>query len=236
MPGQVSTPVPPLLPENARKPAAIVAVCCAAVLTAGAIAAAGKSHGNALDQPADRWVISHFHSHLNGMKQITDLGNPTPAIALLVIVILGCLVVRRVNGAILAPAAVLAANGLTELVLKPAVGETIGHPAVLSYPSGHTTSVFTLVAVVVVLLIDPPRTRLPGWLRVVLAIILVAIGCVVAVSLIGIRYHYFTDTVGGACVAIGVVLVISLLLDAPSARARMGRWSFRSDRGRSLPG
>jgi membrane-associated phospholipid phosphatase len=222
------TPVPPLIPDRARRAAVVISVCCAAVLAAGAIAGAGKSHGNSLDQSVDRWVISHFHMHLHGMKQITDLGNPTPAIALTVILILGCLVVRRVNGAILAPAAVLIANGLTELVLKPAVHETIGHPPVLGYPSGHATSVFTLVAVVAVLLIDPPRTRLPGWLRLALAIIAVAIGCVVAVSLIGIQYHYFTDTIGGACVAIGVVLVLSLLLDAPAARARMGRWTFRS--------
>jgi membrane-associated phospholipid phosphatase len=225
---RASTPVPPLIPDRGRRAAVIVSVCCAAVLAAGAVAGAGKSHGNSLDQSVDRWVIDHFHTHLNGMKQITDLGNPTPAIALTVIVILGCLVVRRVNGAILAPAAALVANVVTELVLKPAVHETIGQPGVLSYPSGHTTSVFTLVAVVVVLLIDPPHTRVPGWLRLVLAILAVAIGCVVAVSLIGIQYHYFTDTVGGACVAIGVVLVLSLLLDAPAARARMGRWSFRS--------
>jgi membrane-associated phospholipid phosphatase len=225
---QPRLPVPPLIPDRARRAAVIVAACCAAVLAAGAIGAAGKSHGSSLDQSVDRWVTGHFGTHLNGMKQIADLGNPTPAIAIAVILILGCLVVRRVNGAILAPAAVLVANGLTELVLKPAVQETIGHPAVLSYPSGHTTSVFTLAAVVVVLLLDPPRTRLPGWLRLALAVVAVAIGCEVAVSLIGIHYHYFTDTVGGACVAIGVVLVLSLALDAPAARARMGRWSFRS--------
>lgn len=214
-------------------PAAIVAICCAAVFAAGAIAGAGKSHGNTLDQPVDRWVIGHLQAHLNRMYQVADLGGPKPAVVVTVIVILGCLAVRRVNGAILAPAAVLIANGLTEFVLKPAVGETIGHPGVLSYPSGHSTSAFTLVAVVVVLLINPPRTRLPGWLRLALAIILVAIGCAVAVSLVVIQFHYFTDTVGGACVATGVVLVIALLLDAPAARARMGRWSSRS--GGSAP-
>jgi membrane-associated phospholipid phosphatase len=224
----VSAAVPPLLSDRARRPAVIVAVCCAALFAAGAIAGAGKSNGNALDQPVDRWVIDHFHAHQHGMNQIAYLGAPKPAVAVTLLVILGCLAVRRVNGAILALLAVLVANGLTEFVLKPAVGETIGHPGALSYPSGHTTSVFTLVAVIVVLLVDPPRARLPGWLRLALAIILVAIGCAVAVSLIVIQFHYFTDTVGGACVAIGVVLVIALLLDAPAARARMGRWSLRS--------
>lgn len=228
MSDEAARAVPALLPERARRTAVIIAVCCAVVFAAGAVVAAGRSQAGALDRPVDNWVIGHFHTHLNGMKQITDLGNPTPAIALTVIVILACLTVRRVNGAILVVAAVLVANGLTELVLKPIVGETIGHPGVLSYPSGHTTSVFTLIAVVAVLLVDPPRTRLPGWLRIGLTVLAFAVGVTVAVSLIGIQYHYFADTVGGACVAIGVVLALSLLLDAPAARARMGRWSFRS--------
>lgn len=228
MSDEAARPVSPLLPERARRPAAIIAGCCAVVLAAGAAVAAGRSQGNALDGRVDSWVIGHFHTHLDGMKQITDLGSPTPVLALTVIVVLACLVVRRVNGAILMVAAILLANVLTELVLKPAVGETIGHPGVLSYPSGHTTNVFTLVAVVAVLLAAPPDPRLPGWARAGLTVIAVAAGVVVAVSLIGIQYHYFTDTVGGACVAAGVVLALALLLDVPRARARMGRWSFRS--------
>ena len=228
MTDQALKPAWPLLPERARRTAGLTLVGCVVVLAAGAIGAAGRSRPNSLDRPVDQWVITTFHTHLNGMDQIVDLGNPTPIIALTVIIVLGCLAVRRVNGAILAVVAVLVANALTEAVLKPIVHETIGHPGVLSYPSGHTTSVFTVVAVVAVLLVDPPRTRLPGWLRLALVILAVAVGCVVAVSLIGIQFHYFTDTIGGVCVAVGTVLAITLLLDGPRSRARLGRLSFRS--------
>jgi membrane-associated phospholipid phosphatase len=225
---QAVRPVPPLLPERARRTAVMIAVCCVVIFTAGAVLAAGRSQAGPLDRGIDRWLISHLHTHLNGLLQIADLGNPTPIVALSVIVILGCLAARRVNGAILVVAAVPVATALTELILKPIVHETIGHPGALSYPSGHTTSVFTMVVIVAVLLVDPPHTRLPGWLRLILVLLAFAVSVTVAVSLIVIQFHYFTDTIGGACVATGTVLGITLLLDAPRPRARMGGWSFRS--------
>jgi membrane-associated phospholipid phosphatase len=221
--------VPPLLPGRARRAAVIVIIGCTALLTAGAVLGAGRSHAGPLDRGIDQWVIDRLHTHLHGAFQITNLGNPTPMITLTIIVVLACLTVRRVNGAILAVAAVLVANALTEVVLKPIVNERIGHPGALSYPSGHTTSVFTLVAVVAVLLVDPPRTRLPGWLRLLLVILAVAVGVTVGICVIAIQFHYFTDTIGGLCVATATVLGIALLLDAPRARTWMGRWRFRSD-------
>lgn len=221
--------VPPLLPGSTRRAAVIVIIGCTALLTAGAVLGAGRSHAGPLDRGIDQWVIDRLRTHLNGAFQITNLGNPTPVITLTIIIVLACLTVRRVNGAILAVSAVLVANVLTEVVLKPVVNERIGHPGVLSYPSGHTTSVFTLVAVVTVLLVDPPRTRLPGWLRLLLVILAVAVGVTVAICLIAIQFHYFTDTIGGVCVAIATVLGIALLLDLPQARTWMGRWRFRSD-------
>jgi membrane-associated phospholipid phosphatase len=46
------------------------------------------------------------------------------------------------------------------------------------------------------------------------------LGAVVAVALIGLRWHYFTDTVAGAAVGIGTVCGFALILDLPAAR----RW------------
>jgi membrane-associated phospholipid phosphatase len=221
--------VPPLLPGRSRRAAVIILIASIAVLTAGAVLGAGRAQAGPLDRGIDRWIITRLHAHLHGAFQITNLGNPTPMIALTIIIVLGCLTVRRVNGAVLAVTAVLVSNVLTEVVLKPIVDERIGHPGVLSYPSGHTTSVFTLVAVVTVLLVQPPRTRLPGWLRLLLVILAVAVGVTVAICLIAIQFHYFTDTIGGVCVATATVLGIALLLDAPQALTWMGRWRFRSD-------
>jgi len=221
-------PASPLLPERLGRSAPVIAVGCVVILVAGAVLAAGRSHAGPLDRGIDQWIIDHLHSHHNAMKHIADLGNPAPITALTVLVILGCLAARRVNGAALALVSVPLASGLTEVVLKPMVGETVGHPAVLSYPSGHTTSVFSVVAVVLVLLSGPPGHRLPGWMRLTLAVVAVAVGCAVAVSLVGIYYHYFADTIGGACVATGTVLAVALLLDTPRARGFLGRWAFGS--------
>jgi membrane-associated phospholipid phosphatase len=225
---QTRKPVPLLISDRARRPAIIVAICSAVVLAVGGAFAAGRSEGNAIDRHIDPWLIQHLQTHVNGMNQIADLGNPTPLVALTIIVVLSCLVVRRVNGAILAVLSVPVASGLTEFVFKPIVHETIGHPAILSYPSGHSTNVCTLAAVVAVLMINPPYRRLHPVLRLVVAVLAVLVAVVVMVCLVAIQFHYFTDTVGGACVAAGTVLCIALLLDAPAARARMARWSFRS--------
>jgi hypothetical protein len=113
---QARKPVPLLIPDRARRPAVIVAICCAVVLAVGGAFAAGRSEGNALDRHIDPWLIQHLQSHVNGLNQIADLGNPTPLVALTIIVILSCLVVRRVNGAILAALSVPVASGLTEFV------------------------------------------------------------------------------------------------------------------------
>jgi len=51
----------------------------------------------------------------------------------------------------------------------------------------------------------------------------------VAVGLIGLRWHYFTDTVAGAAVGIGTVCALALLLDLPAASRQFGR------AGRLLP-
>jgi membrane-associated phospholipid phosphatase len=51
---------------------------------------------------------------------------------------------------------------------------------------------------------------------------------VVAIGVIGLRWHYFTDTVAGAAVGIGTVCGLALLLDLPVPR----RW-LALGRGRS---
>jgi membrane-associated phospholipid phosphatase len=226
---QAVRPAAPLLPGRARRTATIVLIAAAAMLTAGAVLGAGRSQAGPLDRGIDQWIIARLRTHQHGAFQITNLGNPTPMITLTIIIVLACLTVRRVNGAVLAVAAVLVANFLTEVVLKPIVHETIGHPGVLSYPSGHTTSVFTLVAVVAVLAVAPPLPRFPGWVRLILVLLAVAVGVTVAICLIAIQFHYFTDTIGGVCVATATVLGVAMLLDAPGPRAWLGRWKFRSD-------
>jgi len=129
-----------------------------------------------------------------------------------------CLLAGRLNGAVLAAAAVPVANGLVEGLLKPLVHRTyLGN---LTYPSGHTTAIFALAATVTVLLLVPPRPATAGALLVLIPAVACAAGVVTAIGLIGLRFHYFTDTVAGAAVGIGTVCGLALLLDLP----RIRRW------------
>jgi len=49
---------------------------------------------------------------------------------------------------------------------------------------------------------------------------------VVAVGVIGLKWHYFTDTVAGAAVGIGTVCGLALFLDLPAVR-RLLAWACR---------
>jgi membrane-associated phospholipid phosphatase len=78
--------------------------------------------------------------------------------------------------------------------------------------------VFALAATVGMLLLVPPRPAGAAVLRVLISAAVFLLGCVVAVGLISLRFHYFTDTVAGAALGIGTVCGLALLLDLPAIR------------------
>ena len=51
------------------------------------------------------------------------------------------------------------------------------------------------------------------------------LGGVVAIGVIGLRWHYFTDTVAGAALGIGTVCGLAFLVDLPAARRLLARAS-----------
>jgi len=133
-------------------------------------------------------------------------------------IVVTCLLTGRLNGAVLAAAAVPVAVGLNDGLLKPLIHRTYLDNVV--YPSGHTTAVFALAATATVLLAIPAQ---PGRARALRALIPAAasiLGGVVAIAVIGLRWHYFTDTVAGVAVGTGTVCGLVLILDLPAAR----RW------------
>jgi membrane-associated phospholipid phosphatase len=209
----------PLLPARARRPAAIAVACCAVVVAVLGAFAAGRTQGNAIDRPVDSWLRHQLASHIHVLSDISYLGGGQISAVLTAILVLGCLLARRVNGAVLALVSVVVAAGLTEFVFKPLVHETINGS--LTYPSGHTTSLFALIGVVGVLLLNPPRQRPRPGVRVLLMACLVAIGCIVAVALVGLNYHYFTDTIAGAALGGGVALAATFPLDRTGVRRRL---------------
>jgi membrane-associated phospholipid phosphatase len=185
---------------------------------------AHQTQADWLDRAVDAPFITLFGGHLRlGLWLITP-GSPVPAAVASAAIAVVCLLAGRLNGAVLAAAAVPVANGLVEGLLKPLVHRT--YLGDLVYPSGHTTAIFALAATVTVLLLVPPRPATAGALRMLIAAAAFAAGVVVAIALIGLRFHYFTDTVAGAAVGIGTVCGLALVLDLPAAR-RWLAWAGR---------
>ena len=141
------------------------------------------------------------------------------------VIVAVCLAAGRLNGAVLGAAAIPVTVGLNDGLLKHLVRRT--YLGDLSYPSGHTAAVFALAATVTVLLLVPPRPRSGGVLRVLIPAVACVLGVVVAIAVIGLQWHYFTDTVAGAAVGTGTVCGLSLVLDRPVPvqwLTAAGRW------------
>jgi membrane-associated phospholipid phosphatase len=209
-----------LLPGAARRVAALLVCCCAVLVAVGAIIAAGKSHGNALDQPVDSWIRGHIGTDRGTLQHISDAGVYGADLVAVVLVVIA-LVTRRWAVAAMTLISVPVAFVLTEYIIKPLVRERIDN--FFTYPSGHTEAVFCVAAIIAVALVSPPGGRPARWLRVLIVGLTVAAGIAVAVSMIGLDYHYFTDTVAGAAIGIAVVLSTALSLDAMTARRRLRR-------------
>jgi membrane-associated phospholipid phosphatase len=196
----------------------MVLASCIVLVAVGAVFAAGQPDGTALDRTVDSWVDGYLGPDHAALSLISDLG-PYVLYALAAVLLVVSLAARQLNRTVLAVTSVLIASGLTELVLKPLVQERLR--GYLSYPSGTTANAFALVAIIAVLLRDPRLAPWPAWLRALILVAGAAVGCALAVAMIGLNYHYFTDTVAGAAVGTGVVLAMAFGLDRPGARRRL---------------
>lgn len=214
----------PLLPPAARPWAvALLAGCAIVVAVLGALFS-HQTTADGFDRTVDTPIISWFAARHDFALRLAAPGSLIPAAALTVIIVIGCVVARRLNGAILALLAVPVAEGISEGLLKPLVHRTYLGGVV--YPSGHTTSISALAATVFVLLVVSPQPVSTGVLRW-LRLLALAAACVlyvgVAVGLIGLKWHYFTDIVAGAAVGTGTVCGLSLILDKSAFRRVLAR-------------
>jgi len=201
-----------LLPASLRGAGiALLAACVLAVLVAFLAARGHPSRLNAAIDPRVQGWLGRFPSLLH---QLPRLGGLKEVALMTLALALAFVVTRRWTGAVLALGAVPAAVGLTEYVLKPYVGSSLGQ----AFPSGHATSSFALAAAWAILLADPPRPRAPGALRLVLVIMALLLAAAVAAAMVAIGAHTFTDAVAGAAVGTGVVLACALTLDLVSSR------------------
>jgi membrane-associated phospholipid phosphatase len=213
-----------LLPGPARPWAGALLTCCAILVAVLGVLFAHDSTADRFDHAVDAPIIGWLGGHPRLLPWLAAPGTLKPAGILCAAIVVACLLTGRLNGAVLAAAAFPIAVGLDERLLKPLVHRTyLGN---VVYPSGHTTAIVTLAATLAVLLLIPPQPARTTAVRVVITAAACLAGVVVAIAVIGLRWHYFTDTVAGAAVGIGTVCGLALVLDLPAAR----RWLARASR------
>ena len=219
----------PLLDGPARRWAGAVLACCVVLVAVLGALFAHQAQPAWIDRVIDNPVIAWLGGHGQLPLWLAYPATLLPAGGISAVIAIGCVVTRRFNGAILAVAAIPVASTINDALLKPLVHRT--YLGQLSYPSGHTASMFALAAMVTVLLLMPWRPVMPAVPRLVILVAAWALGCVVAMGVIGLRWHYFTDTVAGAAVGTGTVCGLALILDLPAIR----RWLSRCGRTRRPP-
>jgi len=221
----------PLLAASARPWAGALLASCAILVALLGVLYGHRANAGWLDHAVDSPVIAWLGGHRDLVLWLAAPGSLIPASVLSAATVVGCLLTGRPNGAVLAAAAVPAAVGLDEGVLKPLVHRT--YLGEVTYPSGHTTAMFALAAVVTVLLLLSPHPADAGVPRALIPAAACLLGAVVAIAVIGLRWHYFTDTVAGAAVGIGTVCGLALILDLPAAR-RWLAWASRAGPARAI--
>jgi membrane-associated phospholipid phosphatase len=170
-----------------------------------------------VDTAADAKVQGTLGGHPALLAVLVWPGGPVVVTAIAAAIVLACVLRRRYREAAFVAVSVPLAAAITELVLKPLIGRTSwGDP----FPSGHVTSVAALATALTVLFARTP-TGVPRPLRLALALTAFLIAAAVALGVIGANMHHFSDTVGGAAVGAGTVLLIALVLDILSRKWRL---------------
>ncbi len=226
----------PLLAGPARTWALAVLIGCALLAAALGVLFAGQARASWFDHVVDSPIISTLGRHGLTSYRLASPGTLGPAVLISGAIAVICLRFRRINGAVLALLAVPVSDGLDDGVLKPLIGRTdLGQ---LTYPSGHTTAVFAIATTVAILVLAPPQQSRTRTLRVLVVLAALAVSVIVAVAVIALEWHYFTDTIGGAAVAVGVVCGLAMILDllttnrwlGPRLAGLMENGTFRSAR------
>lgn len=199
-----------LLADQARlRAGGLLAGCAVLVLVLGVLLA-GQSTADPFDRAVGAPVLTWFTGHPGLAYWMSYPATLAPAGGVSLIAALACLARGWLRGAVLALLAVPAASGLNDTLLKPLFHRT--YLGQLTYPSGHAAAASALAMALTVLLITS-RPVLPAVLRWAIPAMAWLAVVVVAVGVIGLRWHYVTDTIGGAALGAGTVCGLALLLD-----------------------
>jgi len=107
-------------------------------------------------------------------------------------------------------------TGVVTTIAKPVIERTKNGD--LSYPSGHMGSAVAVAVVVSLLLVSVFGAR--RWVVALAVLVPILWGSAVGLAMTVTYYHYWTDAIGGFCVAVAVVLLV--------------RWIAHSDYGRAI--
>jgi membrane-associated phospholipid phosphatase len=244
---EASRPPRALIAPPARPGLAVAIAGCVAVVTALGVRYAGHTTAGPLDASVDHWVQARAGVTSVPLTVLTWFGDPAEVTLVTIAAALGCALARWWRGAVLALLAAPVSAVLTEDVLKPVIGRTIGGAvfapdghlvsvAVLSMPSGHTTAVFTLATLAAVLLSRWPN-RWHSRVRYPVIVAAYALATAVGVAMIAQGFHYFTDVISGVAMGTGTVLAGAFAIDAlaPLLWARLSRSAVTSPEQRRRP-
>ncbi|WP_091381375.1 phosphatase PAP2 family protein [Actinokineospora alba] len=168
--------------------------------------------GNTEAGPFDQAVFDVLTRRPDLAVPLTLCTHPAAMIAIMAAMVAIALRAGRPRVAALAVLGPVVAAGINTVVLKPLFDRT--HEDSLAYPSGHTT---TLVAILAVLVLVAAANATPGRAvaTAAIALVLVAVG---AGAIIGREFHYLTDTVGALFWGVAVVIVLAALIDFAAQR------------------
>ncbi|MFC0547133.1 phosphatase PAP2 family protein [Kutzneria chonburiensis] len=197
-----------LLPPRARRPAVGLVVLCAAVVAVGAVLYHRERRAGALDNAVDDWLFTIFGRFRVLLYQLLHVADLPIVGTVLAVVVVTALLRARPDIAALAAIGPAVAIGLTEVVLKPLVQRRYNNW--LSYPSGHTVGMLSTCTVLAVIVLGAGLTLA---LRVAVGVLLLAVSVIVVLALLVYGFHYFTDTVAGVALSVGIVLLVALVVD-----------------------
>jgi membrane-associated phospholipid phosphatase len=203
------------LPAGLHRAALVVVAFSWLVVAALGLRYAGE------DEPRwlDKWALIVVHGRFAGApspaRWIIGLADPLPLAVIATALAVLCLLAGRRRLAVLALVGPVA-TGLATVVLKPLIDRT--KDGDLAYPSGHTGTATALALVAGLLLVAV--LHLHRWAAAALVTaVTVAEGAAMSLAMTLTDYHYLTDTVGGFCTAVSIVLGLALLLDRRSETA-----------------